>query len=199
MSPSEFISKEPINKGWSCDKKHCAAAQNDTRSLRRIEDVLPKLSDAEAYHYGLEAGYFKDYYLQYMDGLPYKMKAPYDFGFIGKYGKVFRIFDDQDSGNICFGTQQNGQRLFVKYAGAPTKAYPGTPEDAAVRLKAAVPVYRDLKHPNLIELVEAGEMADGFGMVFRWADGDCMGRMYPAAHHKFMNLPVEERLKVFDD
>lgn len=429
MSPLEFISKEPINKGWSCDKKYCATAQDGTRYLLRItpkeksqtreelfrmqqkaaalgvpmcrpvacgscdegvymvqtwvegrmaEDVLPELSDAEVYHYGLEAGkilkmihtipapetqpdwetrfnakinrnirryqecpvqfdgaqqmiayieanrhllagrpqcfqhgdyhignmmiedgrlviidfdrydfgdpweefnrivwcaqaapifasgmvngyfggqvpeefwkllalyicsntlsavpwavpfgegevhtmlkqagevldwydnmqnpvpswYFKGYYLQYMDGLPYKMKAPYDFEFIRKYGRVFRIFDDQDSGNICFGTQRDGQRLFVKYAGAPTEAYPGTPEDAAARLKATVSVYRDLRHPNLIELVEAGEMADGFGMVFRWADGDCMGRMYPAAHRRFMNLPVEERRKVFDD
>lgn len=429
MSPLEFISKEPINKGWSCDKKYCATARDGTRYLLRItpkeksrtreelfrmqqkadalgipmcrpvacgvcdegvymvqtwvdgrmmEDVLPELSDAEVYHYGLEAGkilkmihtipapetqsdwetrfnakinrnirryqecpvqfdgaqqmiayieanrhllagrpqcfqhgdyhignmmiedgrlviidfdrydfgdpweefnrivwcaqaapifasgmvngyfggqvpeefwkllalyicsntlsavpwavpfgegevhtmlkqagevldwydnmqnpvpswYFKGYYLQYMDGLPYKMKAPYDFEFIRKYGRVFRIFDDQDSGNICFGTQRDGQRLFVKYAGAPTEAYPGTPEDAAARLKATVSVYRDLRHPNLIELVEAGEMADGFGMVFRWADGDCMGRMYPAAHRRVMKLPLEERRKVFDD
>lgn len=429
MSPSEFISKEPIDKGWSCDKKYCATARDGTRYLLRItpkeksrtreelfrmqqrvdalgvpmcrpvacgacdegvyiiqtwvdgrmmEDVLPELSDAEAYHYGLEAGkilkkihtvpapetqpdwearfnakmdrkirmyqecpvqfdgadrmlayieanrhllagrpqcfqhgdyhvgnmmmedgrlviidfdrydfgdpweefnrivwcaqaapvfasgmvngyfdgevpgafwrllalyicsntlssvpwavpfgegeiqtmlrqagevldwydqmqnpvpswYFKGYYLQYMDGLPYKLKAPYDFGFIGDYGRVFRIFDDQDSGNICFGTQRDGGRLFVKYAGAPTEAYPGTPADAVARLAATVPIYRDLRHPNLIELVEAGKLADGFGMVFKWADGDCMGRMYPAAHRRFMQLPVAERMKVFDD
>lgn len=36
-------------------------------------------------------------------------------------------------------------------------------------------------------------------MVFRWADGDCMGRMYPAAHRRFMALPVNDRLAVFSD
>ena len=36
-------------------------------------------------------------------------------------------------------------------------------------------------------------------MVFKWADGDCMGRMYPAAHRRFMQLPVNDRLAVFSD
>lgn len=36
-------------------------------------------------------------------------------------------------------------------------------------------------------------------MVFEWADGDCMGRMYPASHRRFMALPAEDRLTVLDD
>lgn len=36
-------------------------------------------------------------------------------------------------------------------------------------------------------------------MVFKWADGDCMGRMYPAAHRRFIQLPVEEKLQVYED
>lgn len=47
--------------------------------------------------------YSKGYYIQYIDGLPYKLKAPFDFEFIHRYGRVFKVFDDQDSGNICFG------------------------------------------------------------------------------------------------
>ncbi|BBB90420.1 MAG TPA: GNAT family N-acetyltransferase [Methylomusa anaerophila] len=31
--------------------------------------------------------------------------------FLGKYGKVFKVFDDQDSGNLCFGVQNGGSRL----------------------------------------------------------------------------------------
>lgn len=179
--------------------------------------------------------YSKEYYLQYIDGLPYKMKAPFDFGFIHTYGKVFKIFDDQDSGNICFGvcdsrenavlqtqvgrevtlqlqsvgdgdvcypaeSAGNGApRYFIKFAGAPTKEYDGTPEDAVERLKSTLPVYMDLKHPCLIELLDAQDIAGGFAMVFRWAEGDCMGRMYPMEHHRFMNLPVEDRLQVFRD
>ena len=28
-----------------------------------------------------------------------KMKAPFDFGFISQYGRAFRVFDNQDSGD----------------------------------------------------------------------------------------------------
>lgn len=143
--------------------------------------------------------YFKGYYLQYIDGLPYKMKAHFDFSFISQYGKVFKVFDDQDSGNICFGTEKDGERYFVKFAGAPTEAYNGTPEDAIERLKSTLPVYENIKHKNLIEFVEAKEMGGGFAMVFKWVNGDCMGRMYPAEHRRFMNLPISDRLIVFSD
>ncbi|MCH5317871.1 MAG: serine/threonine protein kinase [Eubacterium sp.] len=138
-------------------------------------------------------------YSQYIDGIPFKLKAPFDFGFIGRYGKVFKVFDDQDSGNICFGTEKNGQKFFVKFAGAPTKEYNGTAEEAIKRLKSTLPIYEHLKHKNLIEFVSAEEIGGGFAMVFKWADGDCAGRQYPEAHRKFAALPNEAKLKVFSD
>ncbi len=143
--------------------------------------------------------YFSGYYLQYMNGLPYKLKSPFDFDFIKKYGSTFTIFDDQDSGNICFGTEKEGKRYFVKFAGAPTERYNGAPADAVKRLKATTSIYQDLHHKNLIELVQAEEVGGGYAMVFRWADGNCMGRMYPAAHRRFINLSVEDKLYVFRD
>ena len=143
--------------------------------------------------------YIKDYYLQYIDGIPFKLKAPFDFGFIGKYGKIFKVFDDQDSGNICFGTEKNGQRFFVKFAGAPTKEYNGTAEEAIERLKNTLPIYENLKYKNLIELVSAEGIGGGFAMVFKWADGDCAGRQYPDSHQKFIALPNEAKLKVFSN
>lgn len=136
---------------------------------------------------------------QVIDGIVYEMKQPFDFDFIHQYGRVFRVFDDQDSGNICFGTEQDGERFFIKFAGALTKRYGKDPAEAVERLKASVPIYCDLKHENLIELVEAKEAGGGFMMVFRWAKGDCMGRMYPEAHARFMALPVGTRLMVFSD
>ena len=127
------------------------------------------------------------------------MKSAFDFGFMKEYGTVFKIYDDQDSGNICFGTERDGQRYFVKFAGAPTEQYSGDPADAIARLKKTLPIYSELKHKNLIDLVEAKEIGGGFAMVFKWADGDCMGRMYPAAHRRFMQLPINARLAVFSD
>lgn len=143
--------------------------------------------------------YFKGYYLQYIDGVPFKLKSAFDFSFMKEFGTVFKIYDDQDSGNICFGTEKDGQRYFVKFAGAPTERYSGDPADAIARLKSTLPIYSELKHENLIDLIEAKEIGGGFAIVFKWADGDCMGRMYPAAHSRFMQLPIDARLTVFHD
>lgn len=143
--------------------------------------------------------YFKGYYLQYADAVPFKLKSAFDFSLLSEYGTVFKVYDDQDSGNICFGTEKDGQRYFIKFAGAPTEQYTGDPADAIAKLKATLPVYSELQHENLIELVEAKDIGGGFAMVFKWASGDCMGRMYPAAHRRFMQLPVDAKLTVFRD
>lgn len=61
-------------------------------------------------------------------------------------------------------TQIHGQAasyLCNKFAGAPTEQFGGDPADAISRLKATLPIYSDLKHKNLIELIEAKEMAMG--------------------------------------
>lgn len=143
--------------------------------------------------------YFRGYYLQYIDGIPLKLKSPFDFDFLKEFGTVFQIFDDQDSGNICFGTEKDGRRYFVKFAGAPAERFDGDPADAVLKLKETLPIYRNLKHRNLIEFVDSKEIGGGFAMVFKWVQGDCMGRMYPAAHRRFMELPLQDRLAVFSD
>ena len=48
---------------------------------------------------------------QQLDGIPFRLKEPFDFGFVSRWGRIFQVFDDQDSGNICFGTEQNGERF----------------------------------------------------------------------------------------
>jgi serine/threonine-protein kinase len=55
--------------------------------------------------------YLKDFHVQWMDGIPYKLKAPFDFSFLGRYGKVFKVFDNQGSGNICFGISDGDKEL----------------------------------------------------------------------------------------
>ena len=139
-----------------------------------------------------------DLFVQEVDGLSVRLREPFSLGFLRKLGTVFRVFDDQDSGNLCFGMEKDGARYFVKFAGAPTARGSTSPEQAVERLRAAVPVYRDLRHENLIDLTWAGEIGGGYAAVFRWADGDCMGRMYPEAHRRFFMLPVCNRLSVYD-
>lgn len=136
---------------------------------------------------------------QQLDGIPFRLKEPFDFDFVSRWGRVFQVFDDQDSGNICFGTEQNGERFFLKFAGALTARYQGDPADAVERLRYAAGVYRDLKHPALIELLNTVETEGGFLTVFRWTDGVCMGKQYPESRKQFFTLPMEKREQVFAD
>lgn len=137
--------------------------------------------------------------IQKIDAIEFKMKAEFDFSFLSEYGKVFKVFDDQDSGNICFGTEKDEQKYFIKFAGAKTAEYDGEPSDAVSRLKATVPIYENLRHKNLIEYKDSKDIGNGFAMIFKWADGECMGRMYPESHRRFMSLSNDTKLKVFDD
>ncbi|RAU97169.1 serine/threonine protein kinase [Paenibacillus sp. YN15] len=127
------------------------------------------------------------------------MKTPFDLSFVSGYGRVFKIFDDQDSGNICFGVETDGKRLFIKYAGAPTQRYDGEPEDAIGRLKATVPVYQDLAHPHLVRLLGAEEIGGGYAAVFEWSGAECMSRQYPRSRKRFQQMTPEARLSVFAD
>ena len=137
--------------------------------------------------------------VQTTDGVPYTLKAPFDFSFLKKYGKVFTVFDKQDSGNVCFGVEKDGKRCFVKFAGAPAQLYTGRPEDAIHRLKCAVPVYKDLAHPNLVRLVKAEEIGGGFAAVFEWVNAVCMGKQYPLDRQKFMQFPIGRKMRIFED
>ena len=139
--------------------------------------------------------YLADFYIQYINNIPYKLKSPFDFSFIEQYGEVFKIYDDQDSGNICFGVKNGDKRYFIKFAGAPTEQYSGKPEDAIARLKSTVPIYQDLAHPNLIRFIKAEEVGGGFAAIFEWTDGECMGRMYPMSREKFLQMPDARGLK----
>ncbi|WP_318246436.1 phosphotransferase [Rossellomorea aquimaris] len=143
--------------------------------------------------------YVEDFYIQYIDQIPYKLKSPYDLSFIEEYGEVFKVYDDQDSGNICFGVQNGEHKMFIKFAGAPTARYAGQPEEAVAELKAAVKVYEDLRHPHLISLIRGEEVGGGYAAIFEWTDGECMGKMYPRSREKFMEMPDSTKMDVFRD
>jgi len=143
--------------------------------------------------------YLKDIYIQWIDCVPYKLKEPYDFSFINKYGRVFKVFDDQDSGNICFGTKNGEKRYFVKFAGAATARACVGIDEAQNNLKTAATAYWDLAHPNLIKIIHSEEIGGGFAVVYDWVEAECMGRMYPMTRQKFMQMPLKSRIKVFEE
>lgn len=49
MSELQFIQKERINKGWSCDQKYCATSVDGTKYLLRITPETKSVSRADMY------------------------------------------------------------------------------------------------------------------------------------------------------
>jgi len=120
-----------------------------------------------------------DGYKATIDGISFRLKEPFDFTFLKKYGQVFKVLDDQDSGNICFGVDDGVQKYFIKFAGAPTVRANVSAEEAATVLKQSTAIYRDLAHPILTRLINAEEIGGGFAAVFEWTDAICMAKMCP--------------------
>ncbi|MDR2648082.1 MAG: hypothetical protein LBB67_08200, partial [Oscillospiraceae bacterium] len=88
-------------------------------------------------------------------GVPYKLKSPFDFSFLSKYGRVFKVYDDQDSGNICFGVTDEDKQYFIKFAGAPTDRACVSADEAIANSKLTVPIHKDLAHPTLIRYISS--------------------------------------------
>lgn len=113
-----------------------------------------------------------------VDGLPVRLRTEHDLSFLRRWGTVFEVLDDQDSGNLCFGVSGQQGRVFVKYAGAATARFDGRVDDAVTTARRAATVYRALAHPALVRLREAAEIGTGFALVFDWVDAVPLGRQY---------------------
>ncbi|MFF2890170.1 serine/threonine protein kinase [Paenibacillus sp. NPDC057967] len=139
----------------------------------------------------------------------FELQEHHDFQWLQELGTVFCVFDQQDSGNISFGVERSGIKQFVKYAGSRPIGFSGDPIDAITRLKAAMPLYTNLNHPHLINLVNHYETKAGFVAIFEWFDGECLhshwlyaGKLkytHPQSpFFRFKQLPLEKRLKSLD-
>jgi serine/threonine-protein kinase len=137
--------------------------------------------------------------VQYLDGIEIKLKAPFDLNFINDYGKVFKVFE-RGGGNLCFGVEKAGKRYFLKFAGAELANADDwvTPANTIERLKKSVPVYKDLKHPLLANIIDALDIGGGFMTVFDWFNGESFGYPQPEMCKRFMALPNKEKNRVFE-
>lgn len=141
----------------------------------------------------------------------FPLKEFHDFCWIQAKGRVFKVFAQQDSGNISFGVEtSDGGRKFIKYAGARTMAYEGIPDEAIARLRQAVSLYDTLQHHALIKLLNHYPVGNGYAAEFEWFEGENLHphEAYPppakyihpdSPHFRFKQLPVAQRLKALND
>ena len=142
-----------------------------------------------------------DFCVQCIDGVSYKLKEPYDFSFINKYGKAFKVFDEQGI-NVCFGVNDGNSRYFVKFAGAKPIHFEtcnGNTVLAIEWLRKAVSTYQDLAHPSLIKFIEAEEIGGGYAAMFEWVDAIGIEPFKSPNHLKFMHMPIDEKMQAFED
>lgn len=125
----------------------------------------------------------------------FELKEPFDLSFLREYGEPFAVFDQQDSGNLCFALRRGREKRFVKIAGAATARGSVTPEEAVRRMRACSVVWRELAHPALLRLMADGPVPGGYAQVFEYGEGRCMSPMY-GDHERFMALPLEEKLGI---
>jgi serine/threonine protein kinase len=141
-----------------------------------------------------------------LDDVTFELQEPHDFSWLQSIGKVFCVFDQQDSGNICFGVEKNSEKRFVKYAGSKPLDFSGKPQDAVLRLSDAMPLYTTLAHSHLIKLIDHFHIQDGYAAVYEWFNGECLHphwlfaekpkHTHPdSSFYKFRQLPVEKRLQ----
>ena len=138
--------------------------------------------------------------VQYIDGIPCRTQESFDFSFLKEYGKVFKIFDNQDSGCICFGVSDGKNKYFIKFAGVKTMRHHQHSHipDAIDRLKAAVPKYIEMAHPLLIRFIEAKATGDGYMSVFDWFDGESFSVEIPVLHEKYLALPIDKKISIYE-
>jgi serine/threonine protein kinase, bacterial len=144
-----------------------------------------------------------------INGLKFELKEYQDFSWLERLGEVFSVFDQQDSGNICFGIKIKGKKRFIKYAGAKTKNSSVNPDIAIQQLKKSVAIYSDLKYPYLVDLLDCFETEKGFALLFDWFDGETLHNHwdFPPPHKynhpdspyfRFRKLPLLYRLNVMN-
>ncbi|NHM31960.1 serine/threonine protein kinase [Neobacillus terrae] len=139
------------------------------------------------------------------DDVSFRLKEKHAFDWLKDHGRVFCVFDKQDSGNISFGVEKDDVKKFIKYAGARTINYKGKPVDAIERLKNSLPLYKELQHPHLIKFLNHFQVAKGYALVFDWFDGECLHSPWSfpppekytnpeSPFYRFRQLPIDLRL-----
>jgi serine/threonine protein kinase, bacterial len=114
-------------------------------------------------------------------------------------GEIFARFDRQDSGNVSYGVEADGARLFVKTAGRPDDRAPFlSHKDRVALLRNAVRIGRLYRHPALPRLHGVVESLHGPMLVYDWVEGELLGvprerRDDPtSSFQRFRSLPAEQ-------
>ncbi|MDE2717406.1 MAG: serine/threonine protein kinase [Chloroflexota bacterium] len=95
--------------------------------------------------------------------------------FLSQRGEIFAVFDErtQDSGNVSYGVEVDGQQYFVKTAGRPDDNTSYLDHTGRVSLlRNAVKLAESSDHRTLPNLHQVVETSWGPMLVYDWAEGE---------------------------
>lgn len=144
-----------------------------------------------------------------LDSIEFRLKELHDFTWLKKYGTAFWVVDETGSGCICIGMENADKKYFCKIAGVNTIEAEVSPKESIEILKESVHLYDELRHPNLVKVIEAYDYGQFYVVVFEWAEGECLfdhwnfGKYQGNAairspREKFMQLSVGKKLNTVD-
>ncbi|MBD5093837.1 MAG: serine/threonine protein kinase [Subdoligranulum sp.] len=142
-----------------------------------------------------------------LDDIRFRLQKRQDFRWLNRYGRAFWCVDQTGSGCICIGMERAGEKVFCKIAGVGTVEAEVSPEESVRILKNAVSLYRTLRHPALVRIIEEYEQGPFYAAIFAWAEGECLfdhwnferyANGVPSPRERFLALPAAKRLAAVD-
>lgn len=144
-----------------------------------------------------------------LDSISFRLKELHDFTWLKKYGTAFWTVDETGPGCICIGMENTGKKYFCKIAGVNTTEAEVSPKESVKILKEAVHLYYDLRHPNLVKIIEDYEYGQFYVVVFEWTEGECLfdhwnfekyqgDSAVQSPKEKFRQLPASKKLNTID-
>ncbi len=143
-----------------------------------------------------------------LDSIEFRLNELHDFTWLKKYGTAFWGLDETGSGCICIGMEDAERKYFCKIAGVNTIEAEVTTNESVKILKEAVRLYHDLKHTNLIKIIEEYDYNQFYVVVFEWVDGECLFDHWNFETYKrkeikspkdnFKELPICKRLTAIE-
>lgn len=144
-----------------------------------------------------------------LDSIEFRLNELHDFTWLKKYGTAFWVVDETGSGCVCIGMEDAERKYFCKIAGVNTVEAEVSPKESVKILKEAVHLYHDLKHTNLIKIIEEYDYNQFYVVVFEWVDGECLfdhwnfevyqrDKNIKSPKDKFKDLPIGQKLKAIE-
>ncbi len=144
-----------------------------------------------------------------LDSIEFKLNEWHDFTWLKRYGTAFWVVDETGSGCICIGMENGDKKYFCKIAGVNTIEAEVSPKESIKLLKESVNLYFNLRHPNLVKMIEDYDYNQFYVVVFEWTEGECLfdhwnfekyqrDTTIKSPKEKFKQLSVSKKLSTID-